>query len=174
MINGTVECVHIRSMLSFSFSREQEPGDIDSSSLIEKIISIDCVQLKPNLREGIHFQMVPEVLWLFLHKYYRCQGPIVSRKVIYRQKSYPPELDLYPVRNSSREKIRRCPCLSRLVTDQNLSQSNDLSTTNARNWFRHISESIIIEQFCLSITQLCLSDDARYVSNRSDHCRADW
>lgn len=43
--------------------------------------------------------MIPEVLWLFLHKYYRCQGPIVSRKVIYRQRSYSPELDLYPVRD---------------------------------------------------------------------------
>jgi hypothetical protein len=41
--------------------------------------------------------MIPEVLWLFLHKYYRCQGQIISRKVVHRQRSYLPELDLYPV-----------------------------------------------------------------------------
>jgi hypothetical protein len=65
--------------------------------LIEKVISNDCVQLKPGLRYGIHFEMIPEVLWLFLRKYYRCIGPVVCRKVTYRKNLNKPELDLYPV-----------------------------------------------------------------------------
>ena len=41
--------------------------------------------------------MIPELLWIFLRKYYRCNGPIVCRKVIYKRKFPKPELDLYPV-----------------------------------------------------------------------------
>ncbi len=65
--------------------------------MIEKIISNDCVQLKSGLRYGIHFEMVPEVLWLFLRKYYRCNGPIVCRKVTYKKNLNKSEFDLYPV-----------------------------------------------------------------------------
>jgi hypothetical protein len=65
--------------------------------LIEKIISNECIQLKSRLRSGIDFEMIPELLWIFLRKYYRCNGPIVCRKVIYRRKLNKPELDLYPV-----------------------------------------------------------------------------
>ncbi len=79
------------------FCIRNEPGDIDNSSLIEKIISNDCGQLKPGLRSGIHFEMIPELLWIFLRKYYRCSGPIVCRKVVYRKTVHIPELDLYPV-----------------------------------------------------------------------------
>lgn len=74
-----------------------EPGDIDNSPLVDKIISNDCVQLKSNLRSGIHFEIVPELLWLFLRKYYRCNGPIIWRKVVFKKKLNRPELDLYPV-----------------------------------------------------------------------------
>ncbi len=65
--------------------------------MIEKIISNDCVQLKSGLRYGIHFEMVPEFLWLFLRKYYRCNGPIVCRKVTYKKNLNKSEFDLYPV-----------------------------------------------------------------------------
>jgi hypothetical protein len=74
-----------------------EPGDIDNTLLIEKVISNDCVQLKSGLRSSIHFEMIPELLWIFLLKYYRCNGSIVCRKVTYRRKLNKPELDLYPV-----------------------------------------------------------------------------
>ena len=85
------------SQLTLSFVCRIEPGDIDNSPLVEKIISNDCVQLKPNLRSGIHFEMVPELLWIFLRKYYRCNGPIIRRKVVFKRKLNQPELDLYPV-----------------------------------------------------------------------------
>lgn len=83
----------------------RDPGDIDNSLLIEKNISNnnriandDCVQLKPGLRRNTNFEMVPELLWLFLRKYYRCNGPAICRRVTYRKKLSKPELDLYPVR----------------------------------------------------------------------------
>ena len=61
------------------------------------MISNDCVQLKSGLRSGIHFEMIPELLWIFIRKYYNCSGPIVCRKVAYRKQPNKPELDLYPV-----------------------------------------------------------------------------
>ena len=86
------------------FLFRREPGDIDNSFLIDKnnsnsnrIINDDCVQLKPGLRHCVNFEMVPELLWLFLRKYYRCNGSVVCRKVTYRKKLNKPELDLYPV-----------------------------------------------------------------------------
>ncbi len=82
----------------------REPGDIDNSLLIEKnssnnnrAINDDCVQLKPGLKHTVNFEMVPESLWLFLRKYYRCHGSAICRKVTYRKKLNKPELDLYPV-----------------------------------------------------------------------------
>ena len=78
-------------------NKSTELGDIDNSSLTEKIVSNDCVQLKANLRYGIDFEIVPELLWKFLLKYYRCIGPGICRKVIYKKKINKPELDLYPV-----------------------------------------------------------------------------
>ncbi|CAM4750883.1 unnamed protein product [Rotaria magnacalcarata] len=85
------------SIKSNKIDNRFELGDIDNSSLVEKTISNDCVQLKPGLRRGIHFEMIPELLWIFLRKYYRCIGPIVCRKVIYRKNLNKPELDLYPL-----------------------------------------------------------------------------
>ena len=80
-----------------SLTNKTELGNIDNSSLIEKVTSNDCIQLKNNLRSGIHFEIIPELLWVFLSKYYLCTGPNISRKVIYKKKSSKPELDLYPV-----------------------------------------------------------------------------
>ncbi|CAF1168615.1 unnamed protein product [Adineta steineri] len=97
----------------------RELGDINNSSLIEKVISNDCVQLKPGLRHGIHFEMIPELLWIFLRKYYRCNGPVVCRKVIYRKKINKPELDLYPL-------------ITRIYRNQILSPQPS-ATTNTNN-----------------------------------------
>ncbi len=58
----------------------------------------ECVQLRLGLRHPVHYEMVPESVWLFLRKYYRCNGPAICRKVTYRKKLNKPELDLYPVR----------------------------------------------------------------------------
>lgn len=63
-----------------------------------RIVNDECVQLKPGLRHGVNFEMVPDLLWIFLRKYYRCNGPAVHRRVTYRKKLNKPELDLYPVR----------------------------------------------------------------------------
>jgi hypothetical protein len=96
---------------SSSFFR-REPGDIDNSLLIDKnhsnnnrVVNDDCVQLKSGLRHTVHFEMVPESLWLFLRKYYRCIGPAICRKVTYRKKLNKPELDLYPVSFDFHSKI---------------------------------------------------------------------
>jgi len=89
--------VLLRNFILLYNSSSCEPGDINNRSLIEKIISNDCVQLKSGLRSSIHFEMIPELLWIFLSKYYRCNGSIVCRKVTYRRKLNKPELDLYPV-----------------------------------------------------------------------------
>ena len=78
-----------------------ELGDIDNSSLIEKIISNDCFQLKTGLRHVYHFEMIPKILWMFFRKYYRCHGTIISRKIIYKGNLKKPELDLYPVHRFS-------------------------------------------------------------------------
>lgn len=43
--------------------------------------------------------MVPEILWIFFRKSYRCIGPPISRRVIHGKKQNKPELDLYPVRS---------------------------------------------------------------------------
>jgi hypothetical protein len=93
------------SYSSSSSLLRREPGDIDNSSLIDKnqsnnnrIGNDDCVQLRFGLRHTIHFEMVPESLWLFLKKYYRCNGSAICRKVTYRKGLNKPELDLYPVK----------------------------------------------------------------------------
>ena len=57
------------------------------------------MQLRPGLIHKTNFEMVPESLWLFLRKYYRCHGPAICRKVTYRKRLNRPELDLYPVRD---------------------------------------------------------------------------
>jgi len=89
----------------FLFFLRREPGDIDNSALIDKnlssnnrILNDDCVQLRFGLVHTVNFEMVPEILWLFLRKYYRCNGSAICRKVTYRNKLTKPELDLYPVR----------------------------------------------------------------------------
>ncbi|CAF4440752.1 unnamed protein product, partial [Rotaria magnacalcarata] len=105
---------------------KREPGDIDNSLLIDKnspntirIANDDCVQLKLGLRRSMHFEMVPELLWLFLRKYYRCNGPAICRKVTYRKKINKPELDLYPL-------------LVRIYRNQNLSpQQMEAIATNS-------------------------------------------
>ena len=91
--------------LANGLENKREPGDIDTSSLVDKnssstnrIVNDECVQLKSGLRYPNNFQMVPEILWLFLRKHYRCNGPVVCRKVTYRKRLNRPELDLYPVR----------------------------------------------------------------------------
>ena len=96
--------VETRPDLIFVERSRREPGDIDNSSLIDKSASTnnrvandDCVQLKSGLVHRTNFEMVPELLWLFLRKYYRCNGAVVCRKVTYRKKLNKPELDLYPV-----------------------------------------------------------------------------
>ncbi|CAF0809558.1 unnamed protein product [Adineta steineri] len=90
--------------LTNGIENKREPGDIDNSMLIDKnsstnirVMNDDCVQLKPGLRHHIHFEMVPESIWLFLRKYYRCNGQPICRKVTYRKKLNKPELDLYPL-----------------------------------------------------------------------------
>jgi len=83
--------------------------------LIEKIISNDCVQLKSGLRYGIHFEMVPEVLWLFLRKYYRCNGPIVCRKVTYKKNLNKSEFDLYPVSLNFLKKLFLFSLIKKLI-----------------------------------------------------------
>jgi hypothetical protein len=88
------------------------------------------VQLRTGLSHKIHFEMVPESLWLFLKKYYRCNGSAICRKVTYRKRLNKPELDLYPVRNFFicffRNKV-----ISFKVIDQNISKSKSFTTTNA-------------------------------------------
>ncbi len=100
--------------MSYSSSSllRREPGDIDNSSLIDKnqsnnnrIGNDDCVQLRFGLRHTVHFEMVPESLWLFLKKYYRCNGSAICRKVTYRKGLNKPELDLYPVRFYFHQKL---------------------------------------------------------------------
>ncbi|CAF3315764.1 unnamed protein product [Rotaria socialis] len=105
---------------------KREPGDIDNSLLIDKnspntirVVNDDCVQLKFGLRRHMHFEMVPELLWLFLRKYYRCNGLGICRKVTYRKKINKPELDLYPL-------------LIKIYRNQNLSsqQMQAIATNN--------------------------------------------
>ncbi|CAF0968583.1 unnamed protein product [Rotaria sordida] len=108
---------------------KREPGDIDNSLLIDKnstnntrIINDDCVQLKLGLRRNIHFEMVPESLWLFLRKHYRCNGPAICRKVTNRKRINKPELDLYPL-------------LIKIYRNQNLSpqQMQSIATNTTTN-----------------------------------------
>ncbi|CAF4722565.1 unnamed protein product [Rotaria sp. Silwood1] len=118
---------------------KREPGDIDNSLLIDKnstnntrIVNDDCVQLKFGLRRNIHFEMVPESLWLFLKKYYRCNGPAICRKVTYRKKINKPELDLYPL-------------LIKIYRNQNLSpqQMQAIATNTTTSYNNNNSHSML-------------------------------
>ncbi|CAF1131929.1 unnamed protein product [Adineta ricciae] len=132
----------------------REPGDINNSSIVEKVISNDCVQLKSSLRSGIHFEMIPELLWIFIRKYYNCSGPIVCRKVAYRKQLNKPELDLYPLivkiyrnqilqtppvannnSNSSQSMQFAYPLLN--FVSATMFRSNNSSTSTSSNSSRH-------------------------------------
>lgn len=84
---------------------KKESDEIDNTLLIDKLTTSssnrntpdECTQLKLGLRHRIHYEMVPELLWKFLRKYYRCNGTAIARKVTYKSKLPRPELDLYPV-----------------------------------------------------------------------------
>ena len=138
-------------------SHRRDPGSIDNASLIEQILSNDCVQLKANLRHGIHFEMVPEILWVFLSKYYRSNGPVLSRKVMYRKPFLRPELDLYPVSDRRRrESTRTNSSFAFEADDQNLSESNHFAQNNANDARRNESFAI-----GLSTVQLRLGHHVR-------------
>ncbi|CAF5150859.1 unnamed protein product, partial [Rotaria sp. Silwood1] len=91
----------------------------------ETILSNDCLPLKPNLRRGSHFEMIPELLWIFLSKYYHCHGPILCRKVTYRKNLNKPELDLYPLTI----KIYR----NRILSPQQIEAIAENKTNNSSN-----------------------------------------
>ncbi|CAF2834191.1 unnamed protein product [Rotaria sp. Silwood2] len=129
----------ISSIKSNKTDNKNEHGDIDNSSLIEKIISNDCVQLKTNLRRGIHFEMIPELLWIFLRKYYRCNGPIVCRKVTYRKNLNKPELDLYPLTI----KIYRNRILSSQQMEVIAANKNNNNNNNNNNNSTHFAYPLL-------------------------------
>ncbi|CAF1339296.1 unnamed protein product [Rotaria sordida] len=116
----------ISSIKSNKTDNKCELGDIDNNVLTEKIISNDCIQLKPNLRRGIHFEMIPELLWIFLRKYYHCNGPIVCRKVTYRKNLNRPELDLYPLTiKIYRNRILSPQQIEAIATNKNNNNNNN-------------------------------------------------
>ncbi|CAF3966255.1 unnamed protein product, partial [Rotaria sp. Silwood1] len=120
---------------------------------IETILSNDCLPLKPNLRRGSHFEMIPELLWIFLSKYYHCHGPILCRKLtikIYRNRILSPQqieaLAENKTNNSSNSTHFAYPLLN-YVSASMFGSSNSSTSMTSNTPRHHLVCSYFVSQY---------------------------